>query len=122
MNAVLALPPRVLAALVAVLGACIGSFLNVVIARLPKGESLVRPGSHCACGAPIGWRDNIPVLSWLLLGGRARCCGRAISIRYPLVEIATAALFVLCWRRYPPAEAACGWLFLGTLLAGGCID
>ena len=60
----------------AVLGACIGSFLNVVIYRVPAGKSIVRPGSSCACGAPIAWHDNIPVLSWLVLRGRARCCGR----------------------------------------------
>jgi leader peptidase (prepilin peptidase)/N-methyltransferase len=77
-----------------VFGACIGSFLNVCIYRLPKGESVVTPGSHCACGQPIAWRDNIPILSWLLLRGRARCCGRAFSFRYPFVELLTALLFV----------------------------
>jgi leader peptidase (prepilin peptidase)/N-methyltransferase len=57
-------------------GACIGSFLNVVIYRLPAEKSIVRPGSQCACGAPIAWHDNIPILSWFFLRGRARCCGR----------------------------------------------
>ena len=74
----------------AVFGACIGSFLNVVILRLPREESIVTPGSRCVCGAPIRWHDNIPVLSWLLLHGRARCCGQPFSFRYPFVELLTA--------------------------------
>jgi leader peptidase (prepilin peptidase)/N-methyltransferase len=85
---------------VALVGLIIGSFLNVVIVRVPAGKSIVRPRSACpACGAPIGERDNIPVLSWLLLRGRARCCGEPISWRYPLVEAGTAAVFggVAAW-------------------------
>lgn len=70
------------------LGLVFGSFLNVVIHRLPRGESVAFPGSHCpSCGAPIRALDNLPVLGWLLLGGRARCCKTAISARYPLVEL-----------------------------------
>jgi leader peptidase (prepilin peptidase)/N-methyltransferase len=77
-----------------VLGLVAGSFLNVVAARVPEGRSVVRPGSACpGCGAPIRPRDNIPVISWLVLRGRCRDCGSAISVRYPLVEIGTAALF-----------------------------
>jgi leader peptidase (prepilin peptidase)/N-methyltransferase len=77
-----------------VLGALIGSFLNVVIHRLPRGESLVTPGSHCpACGAPVRSFDNVPVLSWLVLRGRCRSCGAPISMRYPAVELLTAASF-----------------------------
>ena len=64
-----------------VLGACIGSFLNVVIYRVPAGKSIVHPGSTCGCGQPIAWFDNIPILSWLILRGRARCCGRPFSAR-----------------------------------------
>ncbi len=80
----------------AVLGLLVGSFLNVVIARVPAGESVVRPGSRCPrCGAPIAARDNVPVLSWLLLRGRARCCGAPISWRYPAVELGTAAAFAV---------------------------
>ena len=76
-------------------GLLLGSFLNVVIYRLPRGESLISPGSHCpACGVPIKPYDNIPVFGWLLLRGRCRACKEPISIRYPLVEAATAALFV----------------------------
>ena len=77
-----------------VLGALIGSFLNVVIHRLPLGESLVTPGSHCpACNAPVRSFDNVPVLSWLVLRGRCRSCGAPISVRYPAVELLTAATF-----------------------------
>ncbi|HVN11221.1 MAG TPA: prepilin peptidase [Kineosporiaceae bacterium] len=81
-------------------GLVVGSFLNVVVARVPAEESVVRPGSRCPrCGTPIAPRDNIPVLSWLLLHGRARCCGTPISARYPIVELATAAAFgvVTAW-------------------------
>jgi leader peptidase (prepilin peptidase)/N-methyltransferase len=77
-------------------GLILGSFLNVVIWRLPRGESLATPGSKCPeCDVPIKPWDNIPVLSWLLLRGRCRNCGARISARYPLVELLTAALFVL---------------------------
>ena len=68
------------------LGLCLGSFLNVVIHRLPRGESLSRPRSRCpGCGEPIAPRDNIPLLSWILLRGRCRHCGEPISPRYPLI-------------------------------------
>jgi leader peptidase (prepilin peptidase) / N-methyltransferase len=81
-------------ALAGVLGALIGSFLNVVIHRVPRRESLVRPRSSCPeCGAPIAPYDNVPVLSWLLLRGRCRRCGERISPRYPLVELLTALAF-----------------------------
>jgi leader peptidase (prepilin peptidase)/N-methyltransferase len=91
--------PLVLPVLVtacAVLGLAVGSFLNVVVHRVPKGESVVRPRSRCPrCGAEIAGRDNVPVLSWLLLRGRCRHCGEPISARYPAVEVATAALFAV---------------------------
>ncbi len=103
-------------------GACVGSFLNVVIYRVPKGESVVLPGSHCGCGRPIAWHDNIPVLSWLLLRGRARCCGRPFSFRYPAVELLTAVLFVACWLRFPPLVAGVGALFIACLVAATFID
>jgi leader peptidase (prepilin peptidase)/N-methyltransferase len=81
-------------AFAALLGAAVGSFLNVVIHRLPRGESLASPGSRCpSCGAPIAPYDNVPVLSWLLLRGRCRRCGARISPRYPAVELLTAATF-----------------------------
>ena len=79
---------------VVVLGLLVGSFLNVVVWRVPRGESVVSPPSACpGCGRPVRPRDNVPVLSWLLLRGRCRDCGGAISVRYPLVEAATALLF-----------------------------
>jgi leader peptidase (prepilin peptidase) / N-methyltransferase len=75
-------------------GAVIGSFLNVVVHRVPRGESLLSPGSRCpACDAPVKPYDNVPVLSWLVLRGRCRNCGTRISPRYPLVELATAVAF-----------------------------
>jgi leader peptidase (prepilin peptidase) / N-methyltransferase len=77
-----------------IFGLLVGSFLNVVIVRVPAGQSVVRPRSACpTCGEPIGERDNIPILSWLLLRGRARCCGTPISGRYPLVEAGSAVAF-----------------------------
>jgi leader peptidase (prepilin peptidase)/N-methyltransferase len=95
---VISLP--LLLVLVGVLGLVVGSFLNVVIHRVPRGESLVRPPSRCpACGAPIRPWHNVPVLGWLALRGRCASCGAPISGRYPLVEAATAVLFVLVsWR------------------------
>ena len=83
-------------------GLAVGSFMTVAAYRLPKGESVLRPRSRCpSCGAEIGARDNIPVVSWLLLGGRCRRCGERISVEYPLLELATAALVVLAAIRYP---------------------
>ena len=78
-----------------VIGACIGSFLNVVVWRLPRRESVVWPGSHCPnCGSPVRWQHNVPVLGWLALRGRCRDCGWSIPIRYPLVELGTAGLWL----------------------------
>ena len=83
-------------------GLVVGSFMTVAVHRLPKGESVVSPRSRCpACGAEIGARDNVPVLSWLLLRGRCRRCGERISVEYPLLELATAGLVVLAAVRYP---------------------
>jgi leader peptidase (prepilin peptidase) / N-methyltransferase len=78
------------------IGGAIGSFLNVVVYRLPKGMSLIEPSSHCpACKHPVRWFDNIPIISWLVLGGRCRDCLSPISLRYPLVETITACMFAL---------------------------
>ncbi len=114
--------PWLFPAVAFVLGACIGSFLNVVIYRLPKNESIVRPGSHCACGQPIPWHDNIPILSWFVLRGRARCCGRPYSFRYAFVELLTALIFLACWLQFPPAKAVCGMLLLSALVCATFID
>jgi len=83
-----------------VFGAVVGSFLNVVIHRLPLGESVVHPGSRCpACGAPIRAHDNVPILGWVLLGGRCRDCRAPIAARYPLVELANALLWAALAQR-----------------------
>lgn len=87
-------PPWLLRTFAVLYGLSIGSFLNVVIARLPRDESIAHPPSHCVCGKPIAPRDNIPLVSWLLLRGKARCCGAPISVRYPLVELIGG---VLAW-------------------------
>jgi leader peptidase (prepilin peptidase)/N-methyltransferase len=80
----------------AVFGLMIGSFLNVCIGRMPEELSIVSPPSRCpSCETPLAWRDNIPVLSWLLLGGKCRTCKAPISGRYPLVELGTAIVFVV---------------------------
>jgi leader peptidase (prepilin peptidase) / N-methyltransferase len=110
--------------LVILVGLCIGSFLNVVIARLPRGESLVRPRSRCpGCGKPIAGYDNIPVISWILLRGRCRRCHKPINLRYPLVEIVCAVLVFAVWRRFGPSGAFLGYAaFAATLLALTFID
>ena len=106
----------------AVVGACIGSFLNVCIYRIPKNESVVSPRSHCGCGQPIAWHDNIPILSWLLLRGRARCCGRPFSFRYPAVELLTGALFLACWLLFPPGKAVAGAVLCVIVICALFID
>jgi len=94
------------AAFVFVIGACVGSFLNVVIYRLPRGKSLVHPGSQCpTCGHAIRWYDNVPIVSWLLLRGRCRDCGAPISGQYALVELATAILFVVLASAGPLSDS-----------------
>ncbi|HEY4988935.1 MAG TPA: prepilin peptidase [Opitutaceae bacterium] len=119
---VAAMHPWFFPTVVFILGACIGSFLNVVIYRVPAGKSIVRPGSTCGCGQPIAWYDNIPILSWLILRGHARCCGRPFSVRYPFVELLTGALFLACWVHLPPAAAVCGWVFISSLICATFID
>jgi len=109
-------------AVAAVFGAVVGSFLNVVIYRVPAGKSIVRPGSQCGCGKPIAWFDNIPVLSWFILRGRARCCGAPYSFRYAFVELLTAGLFLACALLFPPAKALIGMLFFSSLICATFID
>jgi leader peptidase (prepilin peptidase)/N-methyltransferase len=100
------MPPVIAWALVVGVGACVGSFLNVCVHRLPAGRSVARPGSACpACGRPIRWHDNIPILSFLILRGRCRACGVPISWRYPAVEAATAALFAALYHLRGPGAA-----------------
>ena len=113
-------------ALIAVFGLVWGSFLNVVIHRLPRGMSLLRPPSSCpACGAHIKPYDNIPLLSYLILGGRCRKCRARISPVYPLVEALTAVCLVLVYLsagRTVSLEFAAGALFASAMIALGFID
>ncbi len=103
------------AALAGAFGLLLGSFLNVVAYRLPRGESLALPASRCpGCDTPIKPYDNVPVISWLLLRGRCRSCGARIAWRYPLVELATAALLVLTVIVIGPNEDV--WLGLAFVL------
>ena len=120
------------------MGASAGSFLNVVVYRLPREKSIVKPGSHCtSCQKPIAWYDNVPILAWFYLGGKCRHCGASFSIRYPLVELFTALLFVMVYWAYfsvkirdgLPAFTAGGWVIysghmvlLCALMASSLID
>jgi len=101
-------------------GLLAGSFITVVAHRVPRGESIVGPRSRCpSCGAQIAAYDNVPVFSWLLLRGRSRCCGTAISPRYPLTELALGILYAatvaVLWDE--PWEVALGLVFVTTLMA-----
>lgn len=110
-------------ALLAGLGLAVGSFLSVCIHRLPRGESVVAPPSHCpACAQPIRWYDNVPLLGYLRLRGRCRTCGAPISLLYPAVELVTPALFLVQywdtgWQPLLPARMAfaCAMLVLGAI-------
>ena len=118
----------------AVFGAVWGSFFNVCIARVPRGESVVRPASHClSCGRPVRAADNIPIVSYFLLRGRCRACGAAFSARYPLVEALSALLAAALWWRFVAADPgavvavrlarfALYFAFAGTLLVLSFID
>lgn len=104
-------------AFVFVFGAIIGSFLNVCIARLPDGRSIVRPPSHCPkCQTFLAWYDNIPVLSYLVLGGRCRSCHVRISPLYPAVEVLTGALAVALFLRLGPTLAFAGYFAFAAAL------
>jgi len=99
------------------LGLVIGSFLNVCIVRIPHGESIVRPASHCTgCGRAIRPYDNIPLISWLVLRGRCRTCKKAISWMYPAVELATALLFFACAAVFGPTLEGVKWALLSALI------
>ncbi|MGD2135721.1 MAG: prepilin peptidase [Gemmatimonadales bacterium] len=103
----------------AVFGAAVGSFLNVCIVRLPADESLCRPRSRCPrCGHPIAWYDNVPILSWLALGGRCRGCRERISVQYPLIELVVALLWAAAAWRYGGNVAALEAAVFGTILLG----
>jgi prepilin signal peptidase PulO-like enzyme (type II secretory pathway) len=112
--AVVVLPPAL----------ALGSFLNVVAARLPEGRSLVHPPSTCgACNAQIAWRDNVPIVSYLLLHGRCRSCGERIGLRYLAVELLTALLVTACFLTFGvTAEAFLAAFFCATLVVLSAID
>ena len=105
-------PQAALPWLAAAFGLIIGSFLNVCIFRIPEGLSIVRPASRCrTCGHALAWFENIPVVSFVALGGRCRLCGESISFQYALVELVTAAVFAAAVCRFQP-----GWLLASRLI------
>jgi len=110
--------------LAALLGACLGSFANVLIFRLPRDLSIVGPRSFCpVCRVQVPWYDNLPVVSWLLLRGRCRACGAGIPVRYLLIELAGAGCGLLAaWRFGPSLTGVVALLFLIDLLAIAWID
>ena len=107
-----------------IFGLCVGSFLNVVIARLPAGRSVISPGSACPrCGSAIAWYDNLPVLSYVLLRARCRACQNPISWRYPAVELICGMLFALAYLHFgPTSRLAAALVLLGALIAITGID
>ena len=119
------IPPTVVAILAGLLGLVIGSFLNVVAHRVPRGESVVSPPSACPrCGSPIRARHNVPVVGWLVLRGRCHDCSSPISPRYPLVEAGTGALFALAGWRFAdePLALAAYLAFAAAAVALALID
>jgi leader peptidase (prepilin peptidase) / N-methyltransferase len=111
-------------ALLAGPGLALGSFLNVVAARVPLRRSLLRPGSSCmTCAAPVAWYDNVPLVSWALLRGRCRSCGARISALYPAVELLTAVLVVACVLVFGlTGRAAVAAFFCAVLVVVSAID
>lgn len=108
----------IISCFVFILGACIGSFLNVCIVRMPQNKSIIFPSSHCVkCNKPLAWYDNIPLVSYLMLGGHCRYCKEKFSARYFIVELLTAALFVVLYL-----HAGLSWAFFAyMIMAGGLI-
>ena len=106
------------------IGSAVGSFLNVVIYRLPLGRSVVRPRSACpGCNAPIAWYDNIPIFSWVILGAKCRRCKTPISIQYPLIELLCGTLALACFMRYGVSiDTVAYFLFCAGLVAATFID
>ena len=119
------IPPAMVVGLTAVLGLLVGSFLNVVVHRVPRGESVVSPPSACpSCGEPIRARHNVPVLGWLVLRGRCHDCGSPISARYPLMEAGTGVLFALAGWRFAdqPVALSAYLVFAKIAVALAAID
>ena len=107
-----------------VLGACVGSFLNVCIYRLPLNLSVNQPRrSFCpSCKSQIPWHQNLPIFSWLLLRGRCTRCGARIAFRYPAVELLTALFFLVIWKSFPWQIAIAYWVFIALVIAATFID
>lgn len=124
MSALEVVPFEVLAGFALALGLVVGSFLNVVIYRLPRGESVAHPGSHCpGCDAPVAPFDNVPVLSYLWLRGRCRQCKMRISLRYPAIELLVGLLFAaIFWQHGVSAMLLVWWAFAAALVAAAGID
>jgi len=114
--------PWFFAGFVFILGAMVGSFLNVCIYRIPAERSIVFPGSTCSCGKPIPFYHNIPILTWLILRGRAACCGQRFSVRYPAIELLTGILFLWSWLAHTPLVALVGMLYIAFLICATFID
>jgi len=114
--------PWFFTSVVFVFGAVVGSFLNVCIYRIPAERSVVFPGSTCACGKPIPWYHNLPILTWILLRGRASCCGEKFSVRYPAIELLTGLLFLASWLMHSPVVAIIGMLYIAFLICSTFID
>jgi leader peptidase (prepilin peptidase)/N-methyltransferase len=113
------IPYAVVVVVAGMVGAIVGSFLNVCISRWPAELSVVSPRSRCpGCETPIAWYDNVPVLSWLLLRSRCRQCGIVISVMYPLVELATAGLWAFVVTRHGLSLEALQWAMFLTILLG----
>ena len=110
--------------IVFIFGAVIGSFLNVCIYRMPRSKSIVTPGSFCPnCEKPIKFYDNVPIISYIILGGKCRHCGAKISLRYPFVELLTAAIFLMIYRRWGLSyELFIQMFFVSLLIAVTFID
>jgi leader peptidase (prepilin peptidase)/N-methyltransferase len=119
-----ALPPLFIVCVAFAFGLAVGSFLNVVIYRLPRGESLLRPGSHCPhCGNSVAPWDNVPVFAYLWLRGRCRNCRESISIRYPVVELLTGLIFAaIAWQHGATAMTPVWCSFAAALVAASVID
>lgn len=106
-----------------IFGACVGSFLNVCIYRMPLNRSVVTPASRCfTCGSALPWSVNIPILSWFILRGRCSCKLAKLSFRYPLVELLTSLLTLTLWNLYPPAQAVVFLIFVYGLIVATFID
>jgi len=111
------MPVGLVVTVLAVLGACVGSFLNVCIYRLPRRESLAWPGSHCtSCTRSLAWYENIPIVSWVVLRGRCRTCRAPISWMYPIVEVTTALVFVIGYLLYGLTPLAAVRVLFGCAL------